>query len=1031
MKRKCFAILLIVALVCSLLPTTAFAAEPFDYAYLEVGAVSGAPGEVVEIPIYLRGIQTNDQCRGFGFNISLDGLTYADGNNSVTWGDITAGIDYKLLNTAMNLVNAITFATTGPFIESNGLLATIRCVINEGATEASFSLTNVTISGSDSTAFLNSSDGTKQGVDPNAVVYPDGSVVTVKQPADLSMNVAATPETVTAGEEVTVTVSVNGGEYVGAAGTLTYDTDKFELKTAPASGWDESTGKFTYYDVNQGGSTYPEDNTIGTFVFTAKAQTEEVTGAFTLSETYVEETWEGGTSTEVATPCTNNGSAVVTIALKEDLNVTLPEGWEDGIKSVVYNGEAHGFDAVTSTTPGATIRYGTAEGTYNLETVPEASATDVDTYNLYYQVSALGYTSKTGVLTLNITPAEITYTAKDYSGAYDELAHGITVTVTNPTDATITYSENQEGPFGETPITLTQPGSKTVWFKINGGANYNEVIDSRVITISDAEIEVTIEGNVEVTYDGAPHISGTVTSGPVPADVEILYSLGTPVAEASETFDEIPSFTDADTYTVYWQATKDYYTSKTGSYTFTINPATIEYTADGYSGVYDGNEHGATVAVTVPAEGAVVKYGTQDGVYDLDASPVYTQPTDGPQIIYYQIMADNYSTVTGSVTVEITSAAIVYTAGNYENVYDGQSHGISLNVTTEDVTVTYSTDGEHYTEEVPAYKDVVEGATVYFKLEKENYDTVKDQRTVTITAKDAAITADSLSKTYGDLDPELTYQTSGLISGEELVVESITRAEGEDVVEGGYAITIVLGENPNYNVTNNPGVFTINPKDVTLKIDSVEKMFGDSDPEFTYSFEPELVGDDDLQVELSREEGEAVNTYVISATYDTANANYNVTVEPGTLTILAATQEVEIIPDYVSGYSLVLVYTESNATYTYNGQAMYDVTSAGYAPGESASYSGKVYALVVAGTASAENVAASLTPVADTLDCSDLDVNKSGSVDLRDAVAVVAVYNANETYMNDWMAIVLEADVNHDKQVNAADFSLIKAEYLK
>lgn len=154
-------------------------------------------------------------------------------------------------------------------------------------------------------------------------------------------------------------------------------------------------------------------------------------------------------------------------------------------------------------------------------------------------------------------------------------------------------------------------------------------------------------------------------------------------------------------------------------------------------------------------------------------------------------------------------------------------------------------------------------------------------------------------------------------------------------------------------------------------------MFGDSDPEFTYSFEPELVGDDDLQVELSREEGEAVNTYVISATYDTANANYNVTVEPGTLTILAATQEVEIIPDYVSGYSLVLVYTESNATYTYNGQAMYDVTSAGYAPGESASYSGKVYALVVAGTASAENVAASLTPVADTLDCSDLDVNKS------------------------------------------------------
>ena len=72
-----------------------------------------------------------------------------------------------------------------------------------------------------------------------------------------------------------------------------------------------------------------------------------------------------------------------------------------------------------------------------------------------------------------------------------------------------------------------------------------------------------------------------------------------------------------------------------------------------------------------------------------------------------------------------------------------------------------------------------------------------------------------------------------------------------------------------------------------------------------------------------------------------------------------------------------------------------------------------------------------MTAVAATLNCATLDVNTSSSVDLNDAVAVVAVYNAKETYMNGHMPIVLKADVNHDKVVNAGDFSEIKAEYMK
>ena len=190
-----------------------------------------------------------------------------------------------------------------------------------------------------------------------------------------------------------------------------------------------------------------------------------------------------------------------------------------------------------------------------------------------------------------------------------------------------------------------------------------------------------------------------------------------------------------------------------------------------------------------------------------------------------------------------------------------------------------------------------------------------------------------------------------------------------------------------------------------------------------------LVNENDLgTITYTRKAGETAGEYAITANY-TANANYDVTVHKGTLTIGAPVYVTEIT-EYVAGYKLVLVYTNSNATFTYANAAMYDVTSAGYKYNKADEYS-HVYALVVNGTADTDKVAAGTTPVVEILNCSDLDVNKSGSVDLRDAVAVVAVYNANETYMTKYMAIVLEADVNHDKHVTSDDFSLIKAEYLK
>ena len=77
----------------------------------------------------------------------------------------------------------------------------------------------------------------------------------------------------------------------------------------------------------------------------------------------------------------------------------------------------------------------------------------------------------------------------------------------------------------------------------------------------------------------------------------------------------------------------------------------ITASATGYDGSYDGNDHGISVSVSIPASGATVKYGTQNGTYDLTESPKYKDA--GNYTVYYQVTADDYNTKTGSAEVRI------------------------------------------------------------------------------------------------------------------------------------------------------------------------------------------------------------------------------------------------------------------------------------------------------------------------------------------------------------------------------------------
>ena len=89
-------------------------------------------------------------------------------------------------------------------------------------------------------------------------------------------------------------------------------------------------------------------------------------------------------------------------------------------------------------------------------------------------------------------------------------------------------------------------------------------------------------------------------------------------------------------------------------------------------------------------------------------------------------------------TYSIVPGQLAYTAAGYSGEYDGKAHSIDLSVTTPDVAVTYATakDGA-YSATKPAFTDA--GTyTVYFRLEKTNYETVESSATVTISKADVS-----------------------------------------------------------------------------------------------------------------------------------------------------------------------------------------------------------------------------------------------------------------------------------------------------
>jgi hypothetical protein len=240
-----------------------------------------------------------------------------------------------------------------------------------------------------------------------------------------------------------------------------------------------------------------------------------------------------------------------------------------------------------------------------------------------------------------------------------------------------------------------------------------------------------------------------------------------------------------------------------------------------------------------------------------------------------------------------------------------------------------------------------------------NYDIAYNTANFTINRKDATVTADYKTKTYGDDNPILTATVTGTVNGDTLNYSLATTAVKLSNV-GDYVITVTLGSNPNYNVTPTNGTLHINPKPASVTGDNKSKTYGDANPTLTATVAGQVVNGDAINYGLSTAAVQCSNVgpYPITVSLG-SNPNYTVTPTNGTLTITKKH----------------LTVTADNKSKVYNGAPFtaFTVTITGFTCGDtvavvtgSATYTGTAVGATLPGTYT-------ITPTQATLSATNYD----------------------------------------------------------
>lgn len=374
-------------------------------------------------------------------------------------------------------------------------------------------------------------------------------------------------------------------------------------------------------------------------------------------------------------------------------------------------------------------------------------------------------------------------------------------------------------------------GTQTTWYELN--------------IIGGGQMALRVTPATGLKYTGvAQELLASEASCTV-AGAEIQYSL-----DNQDWDDEIPTGTNAGTYTVYVKATdpNDQYSDVTEHVTVTISKANLKgsFAQEEYTHVLTkGNSYDSATAneLTIRSAG----YGAEPAKYTYrSADTTVAMAENGGSTIRIMGSAGQETTITVTVpgdnnynegtftyTLKISDklSEIKYNVTGATTTYNGQPQTIEVNVSVpaSGATVMYQDkDGDYTLSEPPAYTDVKDGGyPIKFQITAPGYNTVTGEATLTIEPKKITETVIAgIAESYTYTGKEITFDDAISVHDEGVLLEkdkdyTITYDDNKEVGQG--SVTITGRGNYKESVTKN---FTISPVDASDLTASLDRTFG-------------------------------------------------------------------------------------------------------------------------------------------------------------------------------------------------------------
>ncbi|HGJ9181438.1 TPA: two-partner secretion system adhesin CdrA [Pseudomonas aeruginosa] len=355
-----------------------------------------------------------------------------------------------------------------------------------------------------------------------------------------------------------------------------------------------------------------------------------------------------------------------------------------------------------------------------------------------------------------------------------------------------------------------------------------------------------------------------------------------------------------------------------------INQGDLALNSGNYDLSYQGNNLTITKALlNVIADAKTKVYGDADPSLTYQVSGLKNGDTAGAVLNGGGLVRVSGENV-GNYAIQQGGLGLV--SGNYDLAYQGNNLTITkalLNVIADAKTKVYGDADPSLTYQVSGLKNgdsagsiltgglnraAGENVGVYginqgdLALNSGNYDLSYQGNNLTITKALLNVIADAKTKVYGDADPSLTYQVSGLKNGDSagsILTGGLNRAAGENVGVYGINQGDLALNSGNYDLSYQGNNLTITKALLNVIADGKTKVYGDADPSLTYQVSGLKNGDTAGAVlnsgSLSRVVGENVGVYginqgglgLVSGNYDLAYQGNNLTITKALLNVIA------------------------------------------------------------------------------------------------------------------------------------------------